>query len=284
MVLDTASRLQNAAEWLGATRSAVLDYPGDLKAAAELFAGADAVIHLSWTSTPASSMQDLAADAMENVVASAALFEAAGRAGVRRVVFSSSGGTVYGNPETVPVPETAARNPLSGYGASKLAAEHFLNVAAVRDGFSGVSLRVGNPYGPFQLRGAVIGIIAQLLISIARGRPPEIWGDGLVVRDFLHIDDVVSAFRHAVDVENIALGAYNVGSGCGTSVLDIWQQVREITGTDITPIHKPPRGFDVEAIYLDTSRFREATGWVPKVSLREGIERLWEQTRAGHKP
>lgn len=284
LVLDTASRLQGAAEWLGDTPSAVLNFPRDLSAAPDLFAGADALVYLSWTSTPASSMNDLAGDALENVVASARIFEEAGRAGVRRVVFSSSGGTVYGNPETVPVPEDAARNPLSGYGASKLAAEHFLHVAAARDGFSGVSLRVGNPYGPFQLRGAAIGIIAQFLNSIARGQAPEIWGDGMVVRDFLHVDDVISAFQHAVDAREIASGAYNVGSGYGTSVLDVWQLIRTITGTKIAPIHKPSRGFDVEAIYLDTSRFRSATGWEPIVSLSEGIQRLWDQTRTMHMP
>ena len=279
LVVDTASRLQAAAEWLGDTPSAVLEFPDDLSAAPDLIAGADALVCLSWTSTPSSSMNDLAGDALENVVASARIFEEAGRAGVRRVVFASSGGTVYGNPETVPVPEEAARNPLSGYGASKLAAEHFLHVAAARDGFSGVSLRVGNPYGPFQLRGAAIGIIAQFLNSIARGETPEIWGDGMVVRDFLHVDDVISAFRHAVDVADIPSGAYNVGSGQGTSVLDVWALIRTITGTRIDPIHKPSRGFDVETIYLDTRRLRAATGWAPRVSLREGIQRLWDETR-----
>lgn len=280
LVLDTASRLQGAAGWLGDIPRAVLEFPHDLAPAPDLFTGADALVHLSWTSTPASSMNDLAGDAFENVVASARIFEAAGRAGIRRVVFSSSGGTVYGNPASVPVAENDARNPLSGYGASKLAAEHFLHVAAARDGFSGVSLRVGNPYGPFQLRGAVIGIIAQFLNMVARGQPPEIWGDGHVVRDYLHVDDVVSAFRLAVDTDALDSGAYNVGSGQGTSVRDIWDLVRAVTGTDLEPVYKPSRGFDVAAIYLDTGRFRRQTGWEPGISLGEGIQQLWDQTRA----
>lgn len=280
-VLDTADRLERVAELLQGVRTRVFRFPDTAGIEAELD-GADALVHLACTSTPASSMADLARDAAENIAPSIALFQAAGRAGLKRVIFASSGGTVYGNPATLPVAEDSAGGPLSGYGAAKLANETYLGLTAESHGFTGLSLRFGNPYGPYQLRGTSIGVIARYLSGVRHGQAPEIWGDGSVVRDYVYIDDVVDAVRAALDTDRLPSGAYNIGSGQGYSVTEIVETIRRITGTDLAVVRKPGRGFDVRAIVLDTSRFRHLTGWAAKVPLDEGVARLWQElNRAG---
>ena len=275
LVLDLLARLTAAAPLLEGIETRAFAFPA-LDGLADCLAGADALVHLAWTTTPASSMQDLARDAAQNIAPSVALFQEAGRAGVGRVIFSSSGGTVYGDPETLPVPEHAAGGALSGYGVSKLAVENYLALEARQAGFTGVSLRVGNPYGPFQLRGTAIGVIANYLAQIHAGRAPEVWGDGTVVRDYIHIRDVAAAMRTALTAPDLPGGAYNIGSGTGHSSNDIFEAIRRTTGTGLELRHRPARGFDVDTIVLDTGRFRAATGWAPAVDLETGIAELWD--------
>lgn len=241
----------------------------------DALAGAETLIHLACTTTPASSMQDMARDAAENIAPSVAIFQAAGRAGVSQVVFASSGGTVYGDPKILPVPESAAGGALSAYGVSKFAIENYLQLVAKQTGFTGISLRIGNPYGPFQLRGTTVGLIANYLAQIHDGRAPEVWGDGSVIRDYIHISDLVSAVSALLGTQGLESGAYNVGSGEGHSVADVYAVICRITGTSLGLQHRPARGFDVGAIYFDTTRLRTATGWLPRVDLETGIAELW---------
>lgn len=274
-VLDAPGRLAAVAGLLEGVGARPFAFP-DLHGLEEALEGAEAVIHLACTTTPASSMADMAKDAAENIAPSVAIFQAAGRAGVRRVIFSSSGGTVYGDPEILPVPESAAGGARSAYGLSKLAIEGYLRLAAAQAGFTGVSLRIGNPYGPFQLRGAAVGVIAHYLAQIKAGTAPEVWGDGSVVRDYIHIDDVVAAVRAVLETPELPSGAYNVGSGTGYSLTDIYTAIQRITGTGLDLTYKPARGFDVAAIILDTARLRGATAWTPKIGIEEGIAQLWD--------
>ncbi len=277
-VLDTAPRLARSADLLKEAETGALDFPR-LAGLERQLEGADILFHLACTSTPASSMADLTADAADNIAPSVAIFEAAGRAGIGRVIFASSGGTVYGNPATVPVPETAPCQPLSGYGASKLAIEHYLSLAAGQGGFRGISLRIGNPYGPYQLRGTAIGVIARYLCEIRDGRAPEVWGDGKVVRDYIHIDDIAAAVATAATAPGLETGAYNIGSGTGHSLNAILDTIGKVTGGAPDVRYRPARGFDVRQIVLDNAKFRAAAGWAPRVSLETGIARLWETVR-----
>ena len=274
-VLDLPQRLSGAAGLLSGIETRAFGFPG-LDGLEAAIAGADTLIHLACTTTPASSMADMARDAADNIAPSVAIFEAAGRAGVKRVLFSSSGGTVYGEPKMLPVPEQAAGGARSAYGTSKLAIEGYLQLVAEQAGFTGVSLRIGNPYGPFQLRGTAVGVIAHYLTQVRAGIAPEVWGDGSVVRDYLHIDDVVGAVFAVLETPDLASGAYNVGSGQGHSIKDIYAAIRKVTGTQLDLQIKPARGFDVAAIVLDTARLRVATGWEPRIGLNEGIAQLWD--------
>ncbi|MDP0928013.1 NAD-dependent epimerase/dehydratase family protein [Paracoccus onubensis] len=277
-VLDLPDRLTAVADLLAGVETRPFAFP-DITGIEQAFTGATALVHMACTTTPASSMTDMARDAAENIAPSVAIFQAAGQAGISRVIFASSGGTVYGDPKTLPVPENAAGGALSGYGVSKLAIENYLRLVAGKAGFTGISLRIGNPYGRFQLRGATVGIIANYLRHIHAGRAPEVWGDGSVVRDYIHIDDVTSAICIALAAPELSSGSYNIGSGTGYSINDIFAAIRRVTGTDLALRYKPARGFDVDAIVLDTTEFRRVTRWSPQVGLETGITELWNILR-----
>jgi UDP-glucose 4-epimerase len=232
----------------------------------------DAVVHLACTTSPARSMEMMAWDAETNITPSLYLFEAAVRAGVERVVFSSSGGTVYGAPEALPVQESAPTRPRSAYGVSKLAIENYLGLHSQ---LRGISLRVANPYGAFQLRGASVGLLAKAVAAVKAGEAIEIWGDGSVVRDYIAINDVISAFHAAITAAALPAGAYNIGSGVGYSVNEILAAVFEVIGRDVPVRYLVGRPYDVSAIYLDCSRFTLATSWRPRKALQDGIVDMW---------
>lgn len=275
---DTQERLLRCDDLLGSRDAAVFDFSTQ-RAPPELFDGVDSMIHLGYTTNPAHSMEAMAFDAGSNIGPSIQLFEAASQAGVRRVVFSSSGGTVYGAPAELPVRERAPTDPLSAYGVSKLAIEKYL---AICPGVEGISLRVANPYGGFQLRGATVGVIARYLLAVRRGESLEVWGDGSVVRDYIAIDDVARAFAAAVSGCDVAPGAYNVGSGIGASIADIIELIFRASGKTVPVNYLPARGYDVPAIVLDSSRFSDQTGWQAQTGLADGIAALWQQViRAG---
>lgn len=273
-VLDLPDRIDAVEDILEGVETLPFGFPA-LDGLDDALVGVETLIHLACTTTPASSMQDMARDAAENIAPSVAIFQAAGRAGVSQIIFASSGGTVYGDPTILPVPENAAGGPLSAYGVSKLAIENYLHLTAKQTGFTGISLRIGNPYGPFQLRGTTVGLIANYLAQVHAGYAPEVWGDGSVIRDYIHISDLVSAVSGVLATRDLKSGAYNVGSGEGRSIIEIYAAICQITGTSLDLKYRPARGFDVSEIYFDTTRLRAATGWAPRVSLEAGIEELW---------
>lgn len=270
---DTQARLLRCDDLVLGRDVAVFNFSTQ-RAPPKLFDGVDAMIHLGCTTNPAHSMKAMAFDADSNIGPSIHLFEAAGHAGVRRVVFSSSGGTVYGAPAELPVRESDATYPLSAYGVSKLAIEKYL---AICPGLNGISLRIGNPYGGFQLRGAAVGVIARYLLAVRRGESLEVWGDGSVVRDYIAIDDVARAFASAVSRREVAPGAYNIGTCTGASIADIIDLVFRASGKTVPVSYLPARGYDVPAIVLDSSRFSDETGWEARTSLADGIAALWQR-------
>lgn len=274
-VLDRRHRLDRSAHLLKGVDQAVFEFPDTLGIEGHL-RGAYALIHLTCTSTPQSSMQSLRRDADENIAPSVTLFEAAGAAGVQKVLFASSGGTVYGDTDRLPIVENTPLNPLSGYGASKVAVETYLQLAARRDQFCGVNMRIANPYGPYQLSGAPIGIIARYLCLIAQGAPLSVWGDGEIVRDYIHIDDTTKAILALLDQKALASGAYNIGSGTGLNVNDIIATLSRTTGLKPQVHYTPTRGFDVRRIILDIDKITQATGWAPQTELTEGAAQLWD--------
>jgi len=244
----------------------------------EAMSGVDAVIHLASTTVPATSNLDPVADIRGNLVATVQLLEVMRATEVRKLVYLSSGGTVYGIPETEVVPETHPLRPISSYGIVKVAIENYLFMEHKLHGLQHVILRASNPYGPRQGHTGVQGIIGTHLWRTARGEPIEIWGDGSVVRDFIHVRDLAELC--AVAVQSDAAGCYNAGSGTGTSVAQIVDSisrtVQQSGGTPMVPIYKPGRSLDVPRVVLDIARARRDFGWAPRIGLDEGIAESWE--------
>jgi len=246
----------------------------------EALRGQSVIYHLACSTVPATSAREPRRDVEENVLGSVALFEAAAAAGVEKIVYPSSGGTVYGIARETPITEDHPTRPINVHGVSKLAVERYLEVLAAQHGFTATILRVANPYGPGQGRRASQGVIAALLRCAASGSAMPIWGDGSVVRDYLFIDDVVDALartRLAGDGETL-----NVGSGVGRSLLDLVAAVELVTDREVTVESQPARGFDVPVNVLDPSRAAVALDWRARVALEDGIGRTWALVERAH--
>lgn len=235
---------------------------------------ADVVFHLASTTIPKTSNDDPTYDVLSNVVPTVDLFTECVRVGVPRVVFISSGGTVYGVPEQLPVPETHPTRPICSYGITKLTIEHYLRMFWRLYGLRYSIIRPSNPYGEYQNYLGEQGAIAVFLGRIAMGKPITLWGDGSVIRDYLHVADLARACMLAAETEIPDL-VVNVGSGEGHSLRDVLQIISETMNREFDVQYATGRSFDVPRLVLDVSRARRELGWVPHVDLPEGISRTW---------
>lgn len=240
-----------------------------------LFEGVTSVIHLVHSTIPSTSMESVPFDAQSNILPSIQLLEAIRHSEIRRFVYISSGGTVYGIPARLPAAEGDPENPISAYGVSKLAIEKYVEFYSRIFGLEGVVVRLGNPYGPHQLEGTAVGVIANILLRISRGTSVEIWGDGHTVRDYIYIDDVSDAICQFALRRDVPSGVYNLGGGVGYSLREVLMAVQNACGVNIAVTHYPARQLDVPAVILDISRIKERLDWYPKVTLSEGICRMW---------
>lgn len=237
----------------------------------------DVVVHLASTTVPATSNLDPGADIADNLIPTVRLIEAMRQHGARRLVFLSSGGTVYGIPERDPIAEDHPLNPISSYGIVKLAVEKYLQMEHRLHGLDYVALRASNPYGPRQGRTGVQGVIGTYLWRHAHNEPIEVWGDGSVVRDFLHVADLAELCARAVLSE--ASGVFNAGSGEGTSIAEVVDIIGRIVGRDTAPVFRPGRSFDVPRVVLDSRRAEAAFGWRGTIPLVQGIDDTWRWVR-----
>lgn len=246
----------------------------DSASVAESLADVDIVIHLISTTVPATANLDPLADIHGNLLSSVRLLQQMRDLGVSRLVFLSSGGTVYGDAKSVPIPEEHERNPLSSYGIVKVAIENYIAMFCTQHGLRSLVLRVSNPYGPRQGHLGIQGVIPTFFQRIITGDEIRIWGDGSNVRDYIYISDLISFIVQSIDKD--LTGVYNVGSGRGVSLRDVLSLIEEISGITAKVKHFPPRGFDVKRVVLDISKARQALDWAPVVSLREGCGRYWK--------
>jgi UDP-glucose 4-epimerase len=235
-------------------------------------ADADKILYLVHTTVPGSSMSDPAYDVTSNVVASVKWLQRVAETKVSQIYFVSSGGAVYGVPQTNPIDEEHPTNPISSYGITKLAIEKYVAMYSTMFGIEYRTLRPSNVYGPGQRLHIGQGIIGVMADRALRGEPIEVWGTGENLRDYLYIEDMVSA--------TMALLAYtgpkqvfNVSSGQGHSILSIMDILRRQLGS-LPPItYKAGRSFDPPINVLDSSRLRTVSQWQPKVDLEMGIAR-----------
>ncbi len=248
----------------------------EIKAA---LAGIDWVFHLATTTTPATSNRNMVFDVQSNVIASIELFEEAAAAGVEKVLFASSGGTVYGRPPVNPVPEDVHHDPLVSYGVTKLMIEKYGALFRSLHGLPVVALRLANPYGP-RHRSATQGAIPIFIRRILAGEAIRIWGDGSIVRDYIYIDDVVDAFLRAAEYRGQA-DVFNIGTGRGVSLNALVDLLRRVSGRKVEVEYLPGRAFDVPEIVLDISRAVRELDWRPRVTLEQGLLRTWDWYRRG---
>jgi UDP-glucose 4-epimerase len=243
--------------------------------------GSELVVHLISSTLPGSSFKNPRYDVETNVVGSISLFEQCVKAKVRKVVFVSSGGTVYGIPQHLPINETHPLNPITPYGVSKVTIEKYLGVYLYQYDLDYTILRISNPYGERQNPNTGQGVIATWMYRARNGEPVEIWGDGRIVRDYIYIKDAVEAVKMAALTESKEK-IVNVGSGIGYSLLQVHEILEKCVGRQVPITFKDVRRVDVPANILDISHI-EALGWSPRVGLEDGIAMVWNKLRASQK-
>jgi UDP-glucose 4-epimerase len=242
--------------------------------------GVDALVHHASTTSPGASVAGSGTDEAD-IASSAILFRHAVEAGVKKIIFSSSGGTVYGDPEVIPVNENHPVDPLIPYARTKLAIESELRLACEGSDTNQVTFRYGNPYGPNQypLRGT--GVITAWLEAARDNRPIHVFGHLTDARDFVFISDAADAAIAALDSSE-ARGTYNIGTGKATALADVLEAIEKVIDRRLEVVESPPRASDkVSRIALDSTRAQEHFGWTPVTTLEEGISRTWDWVRDG---
>jgi UDP-glucose 4-epimerase len=254
--------------------SAIKFYTGDfgnVGALDELIStGFDAVIHCVSTTTPKSSNESPEFDIQSNVIGTLYLLDICVKHKVGKLVFMSSGGTIYGDIGSAhKVDETHAVRPMCSYGVSKLTIEHYLDVYKHLRGLDYVALRLSNPYGERQSPLRALGALTVFLHRTLKKQNVEVWGDGAVTRDFIYVGDVASAV-YLSTIGRIS-GVYNVGTGTGLSLREILAQISVTVGHEPSVVWLPSRSFDVPRIVLDATKLKQAIPWDCVTGLDDGM-------------
>jgi len=234
----------------------------------------DVVFHLAAQIDVRNSVDKPADDAAANVLGTIAVLEAARTVGTRRIVYSSTGGGLYGDADVWPTPEDYPIRPLAPYGQGKYAAEGYCELYTRLHGLSTVSLRYGNVYGPRQDVHGEAGVVAIFCGALIEGRRPTVFGDGRQTRDWVDVSDVVRANLMAADSD--LTGPVNIGHGQETSVLELIDALNQVgdRGPLAEPTYAPERPGEVRRSCLEVSRARRELGWEPETDLRRGLRRI----------
>ena len=238
------------------------------------------VCHHAAQASVAESVHDPIKDAEINIQGTLRLVELSRKYGMEKFIFSSSGGTIYGEPESSPCDENHRIRPQSPYALSKYVAEEYLDLYRINYRLNSVIFRYGNVYGPRQDPYGESGVIAIFSTEMLEGKQPTVYGTGEQERDFVYIDDIVDA--NIIAIQNPEMdGIYNVGTGQGTSVNRIFEILKGIIKYKWGSLHGPARQWEVFKICLDRSKFESQFGWKPKVPLEEGMKQTVEYFRTG---
>ncbi len=238
--------------------------------------GIDHVFHLVSSTIPAVSMSNPVFDIESNLVSTVRLLEECRNGNrIRSFNFISSGGTVYGIPAILPIPESHPLVPLNSYGIIKSAIESYCSLYRRNYGLNCRVFRLSNPYGEHQNPFGQQGVIAVFLRKAIRGEEIEVWGDGSVVRDYIYIDDVNEVLTRSLQTET-ADHVFNIGSGEGHSLNDIIAIIRNVSGIEVKVTFREGRQFDVPLNVLDITRASKAFSWSPRTGIREGIQRVYK--------
>lgn len=243
----------------------------ELEAALE---NVDFVCHLAGTTLPANSNSRPIFDVESNVLGTINLLRASVQHHVKRLVFASSGGTVYGQPQTIPISEDHPTEPMCSYGITKLMIEKYLRLYRQLHGLDYTVLRIANPYGKYQKLTGDQGAAGIFLARVSQGQTITIWGDGSVLRDYVYVEDVADAFTRAL-THTSADRVFNIGSGVGTSLRDLLHKIERVTGIAARVEFLPARTVDVSANILDSTRANKSLNWRAESDLDTGLRKTW---------
>jgi UDP-glucose 4-epimerase len=238
------------------------------------------VIHLAYATVPNTSFDNPLADLLQNLPPTVQLFSEVARQG-RRLILVSSGGTVYGEADRLPIPENHPTNPISPYGVTKLTLEKYAHLYAVTHGLQVICVRPGNAYGVGQRSYLGQGFVSTAMASMMNGQPVRIFGECGTVRDYVYVTDLAAGIVSALENGHLS-ETYNIGSGVGRSNMDVVEAMSPLvneTGAEFRVEHLPERVFDVHANVLDSTKLNLHTGWTPKIEFQEGLLRTRDWLR-----
>lgn len=261
------------------TRRAVDLYACSQEELRALVADVATVYHLAWSTFTTTAEQDPARDLIDNVGFFVRLLNCLKQTGAR-LIFCSSGGTVYGPSDGRPIREDHHLQPVTAYGAGKVAAEIYADSFRRAHGLDVRIARLANPYGLGQDPERLQGALTRFAAHAVHRRPIEVWGDGSVVRDYIHIDDAVEALQQLGKIQREALGSspvFNIGSGNGTSLKELISMIERELGEALQVSYSPARATDVTWNVMDVENIRRKLGWQPTITLEQGIKRLLTQ-------
>lgn len=238
----------------------------------------DLMFHLAAQMDVRKSVADPAFDAEANILGGINLLQACKKHGVKKVIFASTGGAIYGEQEEFPATEEHPQNPMSPYGISKLAFEKYLQFYNWEYGLQYVTLRYANVYGPRQRGDGEAGVVAIFFERLLTGQKAVIFGDGGQTRDFVYVGDVVKANMLAMDYGHC--GAFNVGTGIETDINALFEIMKQIAGSNQAQIHEPGLPGEQRRSVIDNSLIKKTLGWKPSCSLKEGLAKTAEYFRA----
>lgn len=245
---------------------------------AEALQGVDAVIHLISTTVPSTSNLDPISDIQGNLENSMRLFQVMVSVNVKRIIYLSSGGTVYGIPSTIPVSEDHPLNPVCSYGVVKVAIEKYLGMFEHLYGFKPLIIRASNPFGPRQGHDGVQGVASTFMQKILSNETITIWGDGSVKRDYFYVSDLARICRIAA--ESHLTGIFNAGSGTGLTLIELAHMIEKASGMKLSIEYKAGRSFDVREIVLNIEKAKALLHWVPEIGIQDGLSFLFDWMKA----
>lgn len=239
----------------------------------------DTVIHLVSTSVPSSADNNVVQDAQDNLLQTIKVLDLCATHKVKKFIFISSGGTVYGHSPTQPIKEGADKKPINAYGTCKLAIENYIDYYSRVYSLDSVILRVANPYGPFQTTNKAQGAVAHFINRILASENINIWGDGELIRDYVYIDDVVDAILKSI-VYSGESRVFNIGSGIGTSLNQLVVILEHLSGLSVNTLYSNPRKIDVSYNVLNCNLAKKEIDWEAKTSLSVGLKKTLEAVKS----
>lgn len=236
----------------------------------ELVSNQQIVFHLISTTVPTTSNQHISLELTSNISLTTNLLDSCVRCNVHKIVFLSSGGTVYGKESSCPLQEDMPTNPINAYGVQKLTIEKLLYLYYYLHGLDYRIVRLANPYGPYQRPNGLLGAVTTFTYRALRNEKIEVYGDGAVIRDFIYIKDAVKGIMKIVDGDS-QFKIFNLGSGHGRSIRQVLETIEEVLDIPLDVMYTPTRKVDVPINFLDISRFEKEHGRLETIGLKKGI-------------